>query len=57
MKALTLCDQLMKQEHEYVYLGIVLSSGVVSESAAVPVRNKIGRVKQLILDIKTVVED
>ena len=54
---LTLCGQRMIQASEYCYLGTWLSEDGVSESAALSVRKRVGKVKHLIWEIKTVVED
>ena len=54
---LTLCGKPMKQAEDYLYLGTVISDRGVSHSAALSVSKKIGRVKHLIHEIKTVIQD
>ena len=54
---LILCGQKMMRENEYTYLGTVISGKGVAESASESVRNKLGKVKHLIFEIKTVVEN
>ena len=54
---LTLCDKPMKRASEYTYLGTILSEKGVGESVVASVKGKVGRVKQMIFEIKAVVED
>ena len=54
---LTLCGQNMKRVGEYTYLGTVISEGGVGESVTASIKSKVGKVKQLIFEIKAVVED
>ena len=53
---LVLCCQNMKQVDIYTFLGIVISSRGVGESVTASVNSKIGKVKQLISEIRAVVE-
>ena len=52
---LTLSGKVMKQAKEYVYLGTVISEAGVSQSAALSVSRKTGKVKQLTYEIKAVI--
>ena len=54
---LTLCGKQMMRAEDYVYLGTVISDRGVSDSAALSVRRKIGRVKHMIYEIKSVIDD
>ena len=47
----------MKRVEEYTYLGTVISSGGLEESVTASINSKVGKVKQLISEIRAVVED
>ena len=54
---LVLSRQNMKRVSEYTYLGTVISERGVGESVTASIKSKVGKVKQLIYEIKAVVED
>ena len=54
---LILCNQPMKRATSYTYLGTVISEKGVADSVSESVKNKLGKVKHLIYEIKTVVEN
>ena len=47
----------MKRATSYTYLGTVISEKGVADSVSESVKNKLGKVKHLIYEIKTVVEN
>ena len=54
---LLLCGEKMKKVTEYTYLGTIISSEGVSESVLASVKSKVGKVKQMIYEIKVVLDD
>ena len=56
-KPLVLCGKNMKRVETYTYLGTVISSRGVGDSVTASINSKAGKVKQLISEIKAVVED
>ena len=54
---LSLCGKRMKRVNDYTYLGTVISDRGVSESVIASIESKAGKVKQLICEIRAVVED
>ena len=54
---LLLCGKIMKRVSEYTYLGTCISSQGVSDSVLLSVRKKAGRVKQMIFEVKSIIED
>ena len=56
-KPLMLSGKIMKNVVQYDYLGMVVHEGGAGASAAATVNKRVGRVKQLIFEIKAVLED
>ena len=54
---LILCGQRMKRSVNYTYLGTTISEKGVGESAKETIKAKLGKVKHMIFEIKSVIED
>ena len=54
---LLLCNEVMKNVKQYTYLGEEISELGVAASASATIAKRYGKVKQLIFEIKTVLED
>ena len=54
---LMLCGQKMKRTESYSYLGTAISEKGIGESVKETIKGKLGKVKHMIFEIKSVIED